>query len=77
MTKERRIEAIKIIEAQLEGRYVDFGMNDNDELEIIKEAIQLLKIANQEYIIPIEDWKKLGYTDEEAKELAEASNIYA
>ena len=43
MTKQRREEAIKYIEAQLEDGYIDLGLHDQDELEIIKEAIELLK----------------------------------
>ena len=83
MNEQRREEAIKYIMSQLEDGYIDLGLHDQDELEIIKEAMNMLRIVDkwnsipEEYIIPIEDWKKLGYTDEEAKELAEASNIFA
>ena len=31
---------------------------------------------SETYTTTIDDWKRLGYTDEEAKELVEASNIY-
>ena len=70
---EQQEEAVKYIEAQLENGYIDLGMNEQDELEIIKEAIFLWKSVNR---ISIEDWKHLGYTDKEAEELIEASKIY-
>ncbi len=72
MTKQQE-EAVKYIEAQLEDGYIDLGINEQDELEIIKEAIFLWKSTNR---ISIEDWKRLGYTDEEAEELMEASKKY-
>ena len=72
MTKQER-EAVKYIQAQLENGYVNLGINEQDELRIIKEAILLWLYTNR---ISIEDWKRLGYTDEEAEELMEASKIY-
>ena len=47
MTKERRTEAFKYIEAQLNDGYVDLGLNDQDELKIVEEAINMLKIADE------------------------------
>jgi hypothetical protein len=99
MTEQRRKDALKYIEGQLEYGYIDLCMNDQDELEIIKEAINLLKAIDKfnsigctsfrltpeetrnllETVEPkttIDDWKRLGYTDEEAEELVEYSKIY-
>jgi hypothetical protein len=47
MTEQRRKDALKYIEGQLEYGYIDLGMNDQDELEIIKEAINLLKVIDK------------------------------
>lgn len=42
MTKEQREEAFKYIESQLEYGYLDLGLHDQNELEIVKEAIKIL-----------------------------------
>ena len=47
MTEERRAEAFKYIEAQLDDGYIDLGFHDQDELEIVKEAIQTLKTVDK------------------------------
>lgn len=47
MTEQRRKDALKYIEGQLEYGYIDLGMNDQDELEIIREAINLLKAIDK------------------------------
>lgn len=47
MTEQRRKEAFRYIEAQLESGYVDLGFHDQDELEIVKEAIQTLKMVDE------------------------------
>lgn len=47
MTKQRREEALRFIEAQLEDGYIDLGLNDEDELEIVKEAIKMLKTIDE------------------------------
>lgn len=52
MTKQRREEAIKYIEAQLEDGYIDLGLHDQDELEIIKEAVKILKVIDEFSEIP-------------------------
>ena len=54
MTKQRREEAIKYIESQLEDGYVDLGLHDQDELEIIKEAINMWKVVDK--------WNSIGCT---------------
>lgn len=80
MTDQRREEAIKTIMNQLEYGYLDFGCHDQDELEIVKEAMDILRIVDKWNSIPeeyiIDDWKKLGYSDKEAEELTKVSNIY-
>ena len=48
MTQHQREDAIEQVEGQLKCGYVDFsGMFDSDELEIIKEAISLLKAVDK------------------------------
>ena len=80
MTKFEKEEAIEHIKAQLEDGYIDLGVHDQDELTIIKEAMDMWKIADKWNEIPesyiIADWEKLGYNNEEAKNFAEASKIY-
>lgn len=78
MTKQRREEAIEFIEGQLKNGYVDLSSFDEDALEIVKEAIDTLKIVDRWNDIPFmtSEWMKLGYTEETAKELAEASHIF-
>lgn len=53
MTENRREEAIKYIEAQLEDGYLDLGLHDQDELEIVKEAIKMLKFVDAWNDIPL------------------------
>lgn len=43
MTAQRKAHALRYIEAQLDNGYIDLGINDQDELKIIREAINLLK----------------------------------
>lgn len=47
MTEQNRAEAFRYIEAQLEDGYIDLGLHDEDELEIVKEAIQTLKTVDE------------------------------
>ena len=47
MTEGRRTEAFKYIEGQLENGYIDLSFYDKDELEIVKEAINLLKTVDK------------------------------
>jgi hypothetical protein len=54
MTEQRRKEAIKYIESQLEDGYLDLGLNEQDELEIIKEAVNIVKIIDEWNAIPEE-----------------------
>lgn len=54
MTEQNRAEAFRYIEAQLESGYIDLGLHDEDELEIVKEAIKMLKT--------IDEFNKIGCT---------------
>lgn len=47
MTEERRVAALKYIEAQLNDGYLDLGINEQDEIEIVKEAIKMLKTIDE------------------------------
>lgn len=40
MTTENREESIKYIQAQLDHGYIDLGAHDEDELEIVKDALE-------------------------------------
>lgn len=51
MTEQQREDAIKYIESQLEDGYLDLGSHDQDELEVIKEAMSTLKIIDKWNII--------------------------
>lgn len=53
MTEQQKT-AIKYIESQLENGYINLGINDQDEIEIVKEAIKMLKF--------IDKWNSIGYT---------------
>ena len=53
MTEKRREEAIEYIEAQLEDGYLDLGLYDQNELEIVKEAIKTLKFIDKWNDIPL------------------------
>lgn len=52
MTEQQKKDAIDYIEGQLKNGYIDLGMNDEYELEIVKEAINLLKIVDKWNSIP-------------------------
>lgn len=53
MTKEQREEAFIHIEAQLEDGYLDLGLYEQNELEIVKEAINILKFVDKWNDIPL------------------------
>ena len=48
MVTRRRKEAIEYIEGQLTYGYIDLGFHDQDELSIIEEALELLKVEEYE-----------------------------
>ena len=43
MTEQQRKDAVEYIMGQLDYDYIDLGIHDKDELEIVKEAMALLK----------------------------------
>ena len=47
MTEQQKKDALKYIEAQLEGGYLDLGLYDKDELLIIEEAIKMWKAIDE------------------------------
>lgn len=47
-----------------------------EEIDDYEKIIDKWSSIPEEYIVPVEDWKKLGYTDEEAEDLSNASKIY-
>ena len=53
MTENERKEAIKYIKSQLENGYLDLGLYEQNELEIIKEAIKMLKFVDAWNDIPL------------------------
>ena len=54
MTEQRRKEAIEYIDGQLKNGYIDLGSHDQDELEIIKEAVNIVKIIDEWNALPEE-----------------------
>ena len=70
MTDQRREEAFKYIESQLEGGYIDLGFHDQDELEIVKEAIQTLKMVDEVCKIGCTSFR---LTPEEVEEILEGT----
>ena len=48
MTEQQRKDAVEYIMGQLDYDYIDLGIHDKDELEIVKEAMALL-IYNETY----------------------------
>lgn len=54
MTKQRRKEAIDYIMSCLEDGHIDLGIHDQDELEIIKEAMNIIQIIDEWNSIPEE-----------------------
>ena len=53
MTKEQREEAFRYIESQLEDGCLDLGLYEQNELEIVKEAIKILKFVDKWNDIPL------------------------
>lgn len=41
--KEEIIESLRYIDAQLEDGYIDLGLHDEEELKIVKQAIEEYK----------------------------------
>lgn len=66
MTEQRRADAFEYIEGQLEDGYIDLGSYDQDELKIVKEAIQMLKTVDKlnsfgctSFVLSEEDTEKM------------------
>lgn len=53
MENNRREEAIKYIMAQLKNGYIDLGLNEQDELEIVKEAMYILQVIDKWNSVPL------------------------
>lgn len=63
MDVEKRKEAMKSIEYQLENGYLDLGLNDQDELKLIRLALNALGCVEQfrwERDMAIETLDELG-----------------
>ena len=64
MTEQDRVEAIEYIEGQLENGYVDLSSYDKDALEVVKEAINILKTIDEwnsipeKYLIISDTWER-------------------
>lgn len=43
MTEQQRKDAIEYIMGQLDCDYIDLSIHDKDELEVVKEAMTLLR----------------------------------
>lgn len=54
MTEQDKKGAIRYIEAQLESGYIDLGAHDEDEIEIVREAMAMWKA--------IDTWNSIGCT---------------
>lgn len=53
MTEKEREEAIRYIISQLEDGYIDLGLHDQNELAVIKEAMNMLRIVDKWNSIPL------------------------
>ena len=69
MSMTNREECIKHIEAQLESGYLDLGAHDEDEIEIVKEAMALLKVIDKFADIGKPKTPKIKTVDDELHEL--------
>lgn len=68
MDEQRRKVAIEYIEGQLKNGYVDLSFYDQDELEVVKEAIGVLKMVDKFNSIGCTSFQ---LTSEEIKEILE------
>ena len=69
MDLNERKECIEHINAQLECGYVDLGAHDEDEIEIVKEAMALLKIIDEFCYIGKPKTPPINTVDDELHEL--------
>lgn len=64
MSEQRRKEAIGYIMSCLEDGYLDLGMHDQDELKIVEEAMDMLKIVEEwndipeQYLVPVKNMER-------------------
>lgn len=91
MTENERMAAIKSVKSQLEFGYLDLGCHDEDELNIIKQAMTALGAIGQykwELNVAVSQLKDLGFqfgqntkgyvciTQEEYEQLLEYKAMY-
>lgn len=63
MAENERMSAIKLVKAQLEEGYVDLGAHDEDEIEVVRQAMTALGVIGQykwERDVAFEQLKELG-----------------
>ncbi len=63
MTENDRKYAIECIDYQIENGYLDLGCHDQDELEVVREAMSALKVLEQvrwERDVDISQLEELG-----------------
>ena len=64
---EKQEAALEYIKSQLEDGYLDLGLHDQDELQIIKEAIELYESYSKTVLFA-------HFDEEEIKNIAEELN---
>ena len=79
MNQQQKKDAVEYIEGQLEYGYIDLGFHDQDELEIIREAIDMWKAIDTWNSIGCTSFIKASLSDEDInaalKQLKESDNI--
>ena len=67
MTEQDKKDAVRYIEAQLESGYIDLGVHDEDEIEIVREAMAMWKAIDAWNSPGCTSFNKLSLSDEEIK----------
>ena len=79
MTEQDKKGAIRYIEAQLESGYIDLGAHDEDEIEIVREAMAMWKAIDTWHSIGCTSFIKASLSDEDIeaalKQLKESDSI--
>ena len=79
MTEQDKNGAVRYIEAQLEYGYIDLGAHDEDEIEIVREAMAMWKAIDTWNSLGCTSFNKLSLSDEEIKaalkQLKESDNV--
>ena len=79
MTEQDKNGAVRYIEAQLEYGYIDLGAHDEDEIEIVREAMAMWKAIDTWNSLGCTSFNKLSLSDEEIKaalkQLNESDNV--